>query len=85
MQELSKSSIDYYLLPNKIFCGMAGMWPVDEKSSTGIKLFAYFRLVFALTAVSSVFIPEILVIVVNWGDLKVLAGNMLKRNCYLNY
>ncbi|XP_076234993.1 uncharacterized protein LOC143179584 [Calliopsis andreniformis] len=74
MKELFTSSIDYYLLPNKIFCSMAGMWPIDEKSSLCKKLFAYLRLIFALTAVSSVFIPEILVIAVNWGDLKVLAG-----------
>ncbi|XP_076381479.1 uncharacterized protein LOC117226208 isoform X2 [Megalopta genalis] len=74
MKEPTKSSIDYYILPNKIFCGMAGMWPIEENSSTFSKLFAYFRLLFALTAVSSVFVPEILAIAVNWGDLKVLAG-----------
>ncbi|XP_078034003.1 odorant receptor 82a isoform X2 [Augochlora pura] len=74
MKESPKSSIDYYILPNKIFCGMAGMWPIEENSSTFSKLFAYFRLLFALTAVSSVFVPEILAIAVNWGDLKVLAG-----------
>ncbi|XP_076654221.1 odorant receptor 82a isoform X2 [Halictus rubicundus] len=74
MKEPAKSSIDYYILPNRIFCGMAGMWPIEDNSSTFSKLFAYFRLLFALTAVSSVFVPEILAIAVNWGDLKVLAG-----------
>ncbi|XP_043259030.1 putative odorant receptor 92a [Colletes gigas] len=74
MKESSNTSIDYYILPNKITCSIAGMWPIDENSSTSRKLFAYFRLLFALTAVSNVFVPEILAIVVNWGDIQVLAG-----------
>ncbi|XP_017794629.1 PREDICTED: odorant receptor 47a-like [Habropoda laboriosa] len=74
MKELSKASIDYYILPNKIFCSIAGMWPIDEKSSTRSKLFAYFRLIFGLTAISSVFVPEIMAIVWNWGDIRILAG-----------
>ncbi|XP_076173317.1 odorant receptor Or2 [Ptiloglossa arizonensis] len=74
MKEHSKSSIDYFILPNKIICSIAGMWPIDEKSSTSNKVFAYFRLLFALTAVSNVFVPELLTIVVNWGDLQILAG-----------
>lgn len=76
MKEFSKSSIDHYILPNRIFCSMAGMWPVDERSSIYGKLFAYFRLLFAVTAISSVFVPEILAIVKHWGDLKILAGNV---------
>lgn len=74
MEELSNTSIDYYILPNKILCSMAGMWPIDDKSTICSKIFAYFRLVFGLTAVSSVLLPEIMVITSNWGDIKILAG-----------
>ncbi|CAL7933126.1 unnamed protein product [Xylocopa violacea] len=74
MKETSKSSIDYYILPNKIFCSAAGMWPIDEQSSTRSKVFAYSRLIFGLTAINSIFVPEIMAIASNWGDIKVLAG-----------
>ncbi|XP_026671592.1 odorant receptor 9a-like isoform X2 [Ceratina calcarata] len=72
------TSIDYYLLPNKIFCGAGGMWPIDEKSWTFTKVFAYFRLIYGLVAVSSFVIPEIMLIALNWGDIKILAvGSVL--------
>ncbi|XP_060827993.1 putative odorant receptor 92a [Bombus pascuorum] len=74
MKELSNTSIDYYILPNRIFCSMVGMWPIEEKSSTCSKIFAYIRLIFALTAISSVFVPEIMMIVSSWGDITILAG-----------
>lgn len=67
---------------------MAGMWPIDDKSTICSKIFAYFRLVFGLTAVSSVLLPEIMVITSNWGDIKILAGkfkyNWLKFHVFPN-
>ena len=76
MEEQSNTSIDYYILPNKILCSVAGMWPIEEKSSTCSKIFAYSRLIVALTAINSVFVPEIMAIAVNWGDLRILAGKI---------
>ncbi|XP_050593381.1 putative odorant receptor 92a [Bombus affinis] len=74
MKELPNTSIDYYILPNRIFCSMVGMWPIEEKSSTCSKIFAYIRLILALTAINSVFVPEIMMIVSSWGDITILAG-----------
>ncbi|CAD1473225.1 unnamed protein product, partial [Heterotrigona itama] len=70
----SNTSIDYYIRPNKILCSMSGMWPIEEKCSTRSKIFAYSRLIVALTAINSIFVPEIMAIAVNWGDLRILAG-----------
>ncbi|KAK1130028.1 hypothetical protein K0M31_019712 [Melipona bicolor] len=50
------------------------MWPIEEESSTCSKIFAYSRLIVALTAINSVFVPEIMAIAVNWGDVRILAG-----------
>lgn len=74
MKELPNTSIDYYILPNRIICSMVGMWPIEEKSSTCSKIFAYIRLILALTAINSVFVPEIMMIVSSWGDISILAG-----------
>ncbi|XP_033320501.1 putative odorant receptor 85d [Bombus bifarius] len=74
MKELPNTSIDYYILPNRIFCSMVGMWPIEEKSSTCSKIFAYIRLILALIAINSVFVPEIMMIVSSWGDITILAG-----------
>ena len=76
MKEPSNTSIDYYILPNKILCSIVGMWPIEEKSSTCSKIFAYSRLIMTLTAINSVFVPEILAIAVNWGDVTILAGKI---------
>ncbi|XP_029038425.2 odorant receptor 22c-like [Osmia bicornis bicornis] len=74
MRKLPRNSIDYYLLPNKILCSMIGIWPPDEKRSICSKIFAYFRFIFSLVAVFSIFVPGLLVIAVNWGDLNILTG-----------
>ncbi|XP_026671596.1 odorant receptor 13a-like [Ceratina calcarata] len=73
MRESPVTSIDYYLLPNKILCGAGGMWPIDEKSSMFTKVFAYFRLIYGLIAVCSFVIPELMLIALNWGDIRILA------------
>ncbi|XP_047356870.1 odorant receptor 22c-like [Vespa velutina] len=74
-QTLECNTIDYYILPNKILCNIVGIWPIEEKKSIMMKKsFAYFRVFFALTAVSSVLVPEILAIIMNWGDIEVLTG-----------
>lgn len=67
-------TIDYYILPNKILCSIVGLWPIEEKSTRMKKYFVYFRVLFSLTAVTSVFVPEILAIIMNWGDITVLTG-----------
>ena len=53
---------------------MVGMWPIEEKSSTCSKIFTYIRLILALIAINSVFVPEIMMIVSSWGDISILAG-----------
>ncbi|KAK9295705.1 hypothetical protein QLX08_010046 [Tetragonisca angustula] len=73
MKELPNTSIDYYILPNKIFCSMVGMWPLDEKCSKSSKIFAYFRLVVTVISYSSIFVPQIWAIAVNWGDIQTTA------------
>ncbi|XP_043526815.1 putative odorant receptor 85d isoform X1 [Frieseomelitta varia] len=70
MKELSNTSIDYYILPNKIFCSVVGMWPIDEKSSTSSKIFAYFRLIVTVILYSSILVPQIWAVVVNWGNIQ---------------
>nr|XP_034180493.1 odorant receptor 45a-like [Osmia lignaria] len=74
METLPRNSIDYYILPNKIMCSVIGMWPSDEKHSISSKIFAYFRFIFSLLAAFSIFVPGLLVIAVNWGDLNILTG-----------
>nr|XP_034180060.1 odorant receptor 45a-like [Osmia lignaria] len=74
METLPRNSIDYYILPNKIMCTVIGMWPSDEKHSISSKIFAYFRFIFSLLAAISIFVPGLLAIAVNWGDLKILTG-----------
>nr|XP_003706290.1 PREDICTED: odorant receptor 47a-like [Megachile rotundata] len=74
MGKVSKNSIDYYILPNKILCSMIGMWPFSEERSTCRNAFSCFRLVFSVTAVCTIFVPGIMIIVVKWGDLKILTG-----------
>lgn len=74
MKKPFNKSIDYYILPNKIFCSIAGMWPIDEKSSIFSKIFAYVRLIFGLIIVNSFFIPQIIIIVMNWKNIKIIAG-----------
>ncbi|XP_026671595.1 odorant receptor 13a-like [Ceratina calcarata] len=49
------------------------MWPIGEKSSTFTKVFAYFRLIYGLIAVCSFVIPQIMLIALNWGNIKILA------------
>lgn len=75
-QTVERNTIDYYILPNKILCNIVGIWPIEETESIIMtrKSFAYFRVFFALTAVSSVLVPEILAIIMNWGDIDVLTG-----------
>ncbi|XP_068983202.1 odorant receptor 82a-like isoform X3 [Bombus flavifrons] len=72
MKELS-NTFDYYILPNKIFCSIVGMWPIEQESSTCSKIFSYFRLIFTLISLISVFVPEIMLIAVNWGNIEILA------------
>ncbi|XP_076390641.1 odorant receptor 22c-like [Megachile rotundata] len=74
MGKVAKDSIDYYVLPNKILCSTIGIWPPDEERSFGGSLFVGFRVVFSIAAVSSIFVPEIMMIAVNWGDLRILTG-----------
>ena len=76
MKDPSNTSIDYYILPNKIFCSMVGMWPIDEKSSTFSKIFAYFRLIVTVTSYGFLFVPQILEIAINWGDIQTIAGRI---------
>ncbi|KAK1130033.1 hypothetical protein K0M31_019717 [Melipona bicolor] len=52
---------------------MVGMWPIDEKSSTSSKIFAYFRAVVTVVSYSFVLVPQILAIAVNWGDIQTIA------------
>ncbi|XP_050490084.1 odorant receptor 4-like isoform X2 [Bombus huntii] len=73
MKELS-NTFDYYILPNKILCSIVGMWPIEQKSSTCSKIFSYVRLTFTLISLISVFVPEIMLIAVNWGNIEILAG-----------
>ncbi|XP_003485159.3 odorant receptor 4-like [Bombus impatiens] len=73
MKELS-NTFDYYILPNKILCSIVGMWPIEQKSSTCSKIFSYIRLTFTLISLISVFVPEIMLIAVNWGNIEILAG-----------
>ncbi|KAG7209763.1 hypothetical protein KM043_011386 [Ampulex compressa] len=68
------SSLDHYILMNKILCTTVGVWPIETNSSRISRLFAYFRIILALTAVISVFVPQIWAIAVNWGDLRVFTG-----------
>ena len=74
MKELPNTSFDYYTLPNKISCSILGIWPIDERSSTFSKIFTYCRVIVAITALNSVFVPEIMAIAVNWGDIQILTG-----------
>ncbi|XP_046143347.1 odorant receptor 22c-like [Osmia bicornis bicornis] len=74
MRKLPRNSIDYYILPNKIMCSVVGVWPSDDKRSICSKIFAYFRFIVSLMAVFSIFVPGLLVIAVNWGDLNILTG-----------
>ncbi|KAK1130030.1 hypothetical protein K0M31_019714 [Melipona bicolor] len=71
MKELPNTPIDYYILPNKIFCNMVGIWLIDEKSSTYSKIFAYFRSVVTVFLYGFVLVPQILAI--NWGDVQTVA------------
>ncbi|KAF3420780.1 hypothetical protein E2986_04406 [Frieseomelitta varia] len=80
MKELSNTSFDYYILPNKIFCSVVGMWPIDEKSSTSSKIFAYFRLIVTVISYSSIFVPQIWAIAVNWGDIQAIAARREKAH-----
>lgn len=73
MKELS-NTFDYYILPNKILCSIVGMWPIEQESSTCSKIFSYVRLTFTLISVISLFVPEIMLIAVNWGNIEILAG-----------
>nr|XP_003706289.1 PREDICTED: putative odorant receptor 85e [Megachile rotundata] len=74
MGKVAKDSIDYYVLPNKIMCSAIGIWPPDEEQSFGGRLFVGFRVVFSIAAVCTIFVPEIMMIAVNWGDLRILTG-----------
>lgn len=75
MKQVSKNSIDYYILPNKILCSVLGVSPSDQEYSTCGKIFAYFRLMIAIAAVSSIVLPQIMLLAISWDDLKVLTGN----------
>ena len=74
MKELPSASFDYYILPNKISCSILGIWPVDKRRSTFSKIFTCCHVIVAITALSSVFVPEIMAIAVNWGDIQILTG-----------
>ncbi|KAF3420778.1 hypothetical protein E2986_04409 [Frieseomelitta varia] len=80
MKELPNTSFDYYTLPNKISCGILGIWPIDEGSSTFSKIFTYCRVIVAITALNSVFVPEIMAIAVNWGDIQILTARREKAH-----
>ncbi|XP_033320568.1 odorant receptor 67c-like [Bombus bifarius] len=73
MKELS-TTFDYYILPNKIFCTIVGIWPIGERSSTCSKIFAYFRLIVSLIAISNFFVPEIMAVAFYWGDVETVIG-----------
>ena len=79
MKELSNTSIDYYVLPNKIFCSMVGMWPIDDKSSTYSRIFTYFRLIATVILYGFLFVPQVLAIAVNWGDIQTIAGKIFNE------
>ncbi|XP_034180213.2 odorant receptor Or2-like [Osmia lignaria lignaria] len=72
MSKVPRKSIDYYILPNKILCSVLGSSLAEEKYTTSGKIFAYFRLIVAIAAAGSIFVPQIMLVAVNWGDLKVL-------------
>ncbi|KOX67787.1 Putative odorant receptor 92a [Melipona quadrifasciata] len=63
---------------------MVGMWPIDEKSSTSSKIFAYFRAVVTVISYSFVLVPQILAIAVNWGDIKTIAARREKAHKLYN-
>ncbi|KAF3420779.1 hypothetical protein E2986_04408 [Frieseomelitta varia] len=84
MKELSNTSIDYYILPNKIFCSVVGMWPIDEKSSTSSKIFAYFRLIVTVILYSSILVPQIWAVVVNWGNIQTVTARREKARKLYN-
>ncbi|KAK1130032.1 hypothetical protein K0M31_019716 [Melipona bicolor] len=52
---------------------MIGIWPLDEKSSTYRKIFAYFRLMATVILYGLLLVPQVLAIAVNWGDIQTIA------------
>ncbi|KAK1130029.1 hypothetical protein K0M31_019713 [Melipona bicolor] len=52
---------------------MVGMWPIDKKSSSYSKIFAYFRLMATIILYGFLFVPQVLAIAVNWGDIQSIA------------
>ncbi|XP_046143443.1 uncharacterized protein LOC114877903 [Osmia bicornis bicornis] len=74
MKKVGRKSIDYYILPNKILCSVLGSSLAEEKYTTSGKIFAYSRLIVAIAAAGSIFVPQIMLVAVNWGDLRILTG-----------
>ncbi|XP_029046868.2 odorant receptor 85b-like [Osmia bicornis bicornis] len=74
MKNVARKSIDYYILPNKILCSVFGISIADTEYTTIRKILAYSRLIVAFAAVGSIFVPQIMLVTANWGDLKILTG-----------
>ncbi|XP_046143444.1 odorant receptor 82a-like [Osmia bicornis bicornis] len=74
MKKVARKSIDYYILPNKILCSVVGISLAERKYTTSGKIFAYSHLIVVIAAAGSMFVPQIMLVAVNWGDLKILTG-----------
>ncbi|XP_031777507.1 odorant receptor 77 isoform X1 [Nasonia vitripennis] len=71
----SSVRIDEYLWPNRYLLELFGTWPTDYDGRTlASQLFVNFRVCFVFVAITGVLVPEILMIIVYWGDLDVLTG-----------
>ncbi|XP_046143445.1 uncharacterized protein LOC123988242 [Osmia bicornis bicornis] len=74
MKKVARKSIDYYILPNKILCSVLGISVAERKYTTSGKIFAYSHFIVVIVAAGSMFVPQIMLVAVNWGDLKILTG-----------
>ncbi|XP_029046865.2 odorant receptor 82a-like [Osmia bicornis bicornis] len=72
MKKVARKSIDYYILPNKILCSVVGISLAERKNTSSAKILAYSHFIVAIVAAGSMFVPQIMLVAVNWGDLKIL-------------
>nr|QHN69131.1 odorant receptor 3 [Sirex nitobei] len=68
------STIDNYITPNKLLCSVVGIKSNYENSSTLSKTFTRLRLIFTIISTVTLFIPQTLQIMINWGNINVLTG-----------
>ena len=76
-KDMNQDSIDNYLWPNKYMLTFMGFWPLNSDASLCFRFFAYFRIIFSIIAISTLFIPEVLMLIVFWGDILVLTGKRI--------